>query len=196
MLTGAVVLFILLVFVGLSESPLLPPLLLLLPLSLVFVLSLLQHIEFDAAPSALFVHVSGTRISVRLTPFWIDAAAVSFCGDILRWLRWSELFVVLVVVSVVRGLLCAVNANDVEDNDGGNAIECTAEWLDVSGITKSSLTSRLLTPPPPPLVDNSVGGESWLLLKIVSNIRPTSEDWNSPMKMRWKREIRVDSVKN
>lgn len=78
----------------------------------------------------------------------------------LRWLCCSELLAVLVVVSVVRGLLCVAEANDVEEN-GGNAIECTADWLecdDVSGITKSSLISRLLTPPP--LVDNNVGVES------------------------------------
>lgn len=97
----------------------------------------------------------------------------------LLWLRSSELFVGLVVVSVVRGLLCIVeadadaDADDTNDNDG-NAIVCVADWLecdDVSGITKSSLISRLLTPPP--FVDSSDGVESWLLLNIVSNIRPT-----------------------
>lgn len=56
-------------------------------------------------------------------------------------------------------LLCVADADadDVEDN-GDNAIACIADWFeydDVSGITKSSLISRLLTPPPL-LVDSSV----------------------------------------
>lgn len=76
----------------------------------------------------------------------IECVGVTFRGDVLA----SE-----VVVAVVASVLLRV------DDD------CDVDWLECDGVSRTSKSSSTFD-------NNDDDDESWLLLKIVSKIRPTA----------------------
>lgn len=90
---------------------------------------------------------SGTAVSAAIECVGV-CELVTFRGDVLA----SE-----VVVAVVASVLLRVDVDD----------DCDVDWLECDGVSRISKSSSTFD-------NNDDDDESWLLLKIVSKIRPTA----------------------
>lgn len=88
---------------------------------------------------------SGTAVSAAIECVGV-CELVTFRGDVLA----SEVVVVVVASALLR----------VDD-------DCDVDWLECDGVSRTSKSSSTFD-------NNDDDDESWLLLKIVSKIRPTA----------------------